>query len=290
MELADEAKKVLTIITEKGFHQMNRLPFGITTAPAIWQNVLLNVLQGLNGVQVYLDDDIITGKDDQEHINNLKGVLSRLEEYGLKLRRDKCVLMQKFVAFLCHVIDKDGIHKCPIKTEQILNIPLPTDVTDNKPLTQIFGPKTGLPVLAAERMQRWALYISGFDYEIVFRNSGANANVDCVSRLPIGSAPENELTDVNVNLIEAMKTLPSPARVFMSRPLRSRLDMLRPSMTDPVRGKLHDQMQKCKSKIRTFEVDDKVFVRDFRGREPNKIKWTTKKLGPLCYEVKVSDK
>ncbi|XP_033100858.1 uncharacterized protein K02A2.6-like [Anneissia japonica] len=89
-------------------------------------------------------------------------------------------------------------------------------------------------------------------------------------------------------------TKQSPARVFMSRPLRSRLDMLRPSMTDSVRGKLHDQMQKCKSKIRTFEVDDKVFVRDFREREPNKIKWTpgviTKKLGPLRYEVKVGDK
>lgn len=59
-----------------------------------------------------------------------------------------------------------------------------TLVTNNKPLTAIFGPYKSFPALAAERMQRWAMYLAGFDYDIRYRTSQANANADCLSRLP----------------------------------------------------------------------------------------------------------
>ena len=58
-------------------------------------------------------------------------------------------------------------------------------VTDHKPLTRIFGPKSGIPPLAAARMQRWALLLSGYLYEIVHRSSSENASVDMLSRLPL---------------------------------------------------------------------------------------------------------
>ena len=41
-----------------------------------------------------------------------------------------------------------------------------TLITDNKPLTALLGPHKGLPILAAERMQQWAMYLAGFDYDI----------------------------------------------------------------------------------------------------------------------------
>lgn len=59
-----------------------------------------------------------------------------------------------------------------------------TLITVNKPLTALFGPHKSLPALAAERMQRWAMYLSGFNYVIQYRTSSANANADCFSRLP----------------------------------------------------------------------------------------------------------
>ena len=60
-----------------------------------------------------------------------------------------------------------------------------TLVTDHQPLTRIFGPKSGIPPLAAARMQRWALLLAGYQYQIVYRTSAQNANADLLSRLPL---------------------------------------------------------------------------------------------------------
>ena len=49
----------------------------------------------------------------------------------------------------------------------------------------ILGPKKGIPLLAAARMQRWALLLSGYSYEICFRPTTAHGNADCLSRLPL---------------------------------------------------------------------------------------------------------
>lgn len=58
-------------------------------------------------------------------------------------------------------------------------------VIDHQPPTCIFCPQHGIPPLASERMQRWALILAGFDYEIVYRTSMENANADLLSRLPV---------------------------------------------------------------------------------------------------------
>ena len=50
MEVSDESREYLTIATHNGLFRQNRLIFGITTAPAIWQNAIEKVLQGLPGV------------------------------------------------------------------------------------------------------------------------------------------------------------------------------------------------------------------------------------------------
>ena len=59
-----------------------------------------------------------------------------------------------------------------------------TLVTDHKPLLSILGPKSAIPTLAAARMQRWALVLSAYDYEIEFKRSEDHANCDALSRLP----------------------------------------------------------------------------------------------------------
>ena len=63
IEVDDSSKKYTTINTQKGLFQQNRLPFGISAAPAIFQRLIENLFADLPYVSVYLDDILISGKD-----------------------------------------------------------------------------------------------------------------------------------------------------------------------------------------------------------------------------------
>ena len=81
-------------------------------------------------------------------------------------------------------------------------------VTDHKPLLALLGPKKGIPPLAAARLQRWAILLSGYTYELEFRSTEKHSNADCLSRLPLEtSAPDDSPKEVmafNIGQIEAL--------------------------------------------------------------------------------------
>ena len=54
-----DSRKYLSINTHIGLFQYNRLVFGITSAPAIWQRTIDQVLEGTSGTSCILDDMII---------------------------------------------------------------------------------------------------------------------------------------------------------------------------------------------------------------------------------------
>ena len=68
-------------------------PFGVHSAPSIFQRTIEGVLRGIPKVAVYIDDILITGDSEEEHLQNLEAVLSRLEEEGLRLKKEKCEFM-----------------------------------------------------------------------------------------------------------------------------------------------------------------------------------------------------
>ena len=68
------------------------------------------VLQGIPHVICYLDDILVTGTDDADHLQNLRAVFKRLQEHGFRLKKEKCSLLQHSVEYLGHKIDAEGIH------------------------------------------------------------------------------------------------------------------------------------------------------------------------------------
>ena len=128
MELEEESKPYLTINTLHGLYQYQRLPYGVASAPALWQRAMDQVLQGLPGVQCYLDDIIITGKSQEEHIRSLDKVLQRLEEYGLKANQKKCTFLKDSVKYLGHTISAEGLHQSPQKVKAMAELPAPENV------------------------------------------------------------------------------------------------------------------------------------------------------------------
>ena len=74
--LDENSRKYVTINTHKGLYQYTCLPFGIASAPTIFQRTMDTILQGLEGVAWYIDDIIITGKITEEHLKHLEEVLT----------------------------------------------------------------------------------------------------------------------------------------------------------------------------------------------------------------------
>ena len=86
VELNEESKKMVVINTHKGLYRYRCLPFGLNCAPAIFQKIIDQTVAGIPGVVSYLDDLVVTGKTDQEHVANLKKALNRLKAAGFRLK------------------------------------------------------------------------------------------------------------------------------------------------------------------------------------------------------------
>ena len=70
--------------------------------------------------------------------------------------------------------------------------------TDHKPLLSIFHPQKGIPEVAASRLQRWAITLSAYNYEVQYQPSTQHGNADALSRLPLDQEEdcENEEEEV----------------------------------------------------------------------------------------------
>ena len=75
-----------------------------------------------------MDDILISGKDDYDHLTNLEAVFKRLSAAGLGLRREKCFFMVPEVTYCGYVINGSGIKPVGAKVEAIQNAPKPENV------------------------------------------------------------------------------------------------------------------------------------------------------------------
>ena len=58
----------------------------------------------------YLDDVLITGRNDHDHLKHLEALLQRLHDHGLQLKKSKCAFMQLSVEYLGYQVDAEGLH------------------------------------------------------------------------------------------------------------------------------------------------------------------------------------
>ena len=96
-----------------------RLPFGVASAPAIFQRYMDTLLQGIPQVSIYIDDILIAAATVEEHLHTLELVLQRLQQAGLRLNRSKCLFLQASLEFSGHVVNADGIQLTEEKVRAI---------------------------------------------------------------------------------------------------------------------------------------------------------------------------
>jgi len=90
-----ESKKIQTISTQRGTYLVNRLSFGIKTAPSEFHQILDQILAKLDGIITYFDDIIIYGKSIEQTYQRLIKCLNKLKEYNLHVNRQKCHFLRK---------------------------------------------------------------------------------------------------------------------------------------------------------------------------------------------------
>lgn len=129
IKLTNESRKLVTIFTHKGLFSYTRLPYGITCAPVIFQNIMEHLFT-MPEVLSFLDDIIVTGKTDALHIQRLEKVFCNFQECGLKVKRGKCNLFQDSVHYLEYGIGQRGLHTMDERVSAINGCKMPKNVTE----------------------------------------------------------------------------------------------------------------------------------------------------------------
>lgn len=124
---------ILTMfITPFGMYCFKRLPFSITSAPEIFQRKMLETLEGLEGIEAFMDNIPVYGATIEQHDARLEKVLHHIELAGLKLNQEKCSFRQSQLCFLGHLIDHSGVRPDPEKVEAIRQLLPPGNVQELK--------------------------------------------------------------------------------------------------------------------------------------------------------------
>ena len=126
----EKSREYLTLNTPRGLVRPVRLSFGYASAPALFQRTLDQLLCGLQGVAVFLDDVIIAAASHDQHDARLREVLKRLSDAGLRVNRSKCSFGVDSVTYLGYTVSSEGVHCTDDKLAAIRRAPEPQNMAE----------------------------------------------------------------------------------------------------------------------------------------------------------------
>lgn len=129
LELDEQSQELTTINTPWGLFSYKRMAFGIKTAPAIFQEVMDKILNGLVGVVSYFDDILIGAPSRSECVSRTRAVLARLNEFNVQVNFEKCVFFKSEIDYLGHHVSGRGVSPTAKKVKAIQEASKPRDVT-----------------------------------------------------------------------------------------------------------------------------------------------------------------
>ncbi|WVZ89929.1 hypothetical protein U9M48_036274 [Paspalum notatum var. saurae] len=109
--------------TRYGLYEYLVMSFGLTNAPAFFMYMMNSVFTNEldKFVVVFIDDILVYSKNEEEHEEHLRTVLTRLREHQLYAKLSKCALWIREVSFLGHILSEKGVAIDPSKVEDVLN-------------------------------------------------------------------------------------------------------------------------------------------------------------------------
>ncbi|KAK2705957.1 hypothetical protein QYM36_016094 [Artemia franciscana] len=124
LALTETSSLVTTFNTPFGRYKYKRMPFGLICAQDEFQRKMEETFGNLKGVGVIVDDIVVSGKD-EEHDENLRKVLEKAREVGVRFNPEKCIFGSTSVPYFGLLITADGIKPDPSKVQAIIEMPHP---------------------------------------------------------------------------------------------------------------------------------------------------------------------
>jgi hypothetical protein len=117
--------------THQGHYEFRVMPFGLCNAPSTFQAAMNNLLQPFlrKFVTVFFDDILVYSFSLEDHLQHLEYVFTTLLKGGYFLKQSKCLLAQRQLEYLGHVVSASGVCPEPSKIQAMVDWPLPTNIT-----------------------------------------------------------------------------------------------------------------------------------------------------------------
>lgn len=115
-------------ITQEEHYQWTCLPFGLKTAPAIFQRILSSILRKnnlKNFTENYIDDILIFSETFEDHIIHIKQVLEAIIKEGFRLKLRKCMFASESIKYIGHIIENNTVRPIKDNLVSIYNFPTP---------------------------------------------------------------------------------------------------------------------------------------------------------------------
>ena len=122
IQLDNESARLCTFNTPFGRYMFKRLPFGISSAQDVFQRIMSEIFQDIEGVEVLVNDILVWTETEEQHDRILNEVLSRARSRNLKLNIEKSQIKCNEVRYAGHILSKTGLNPDPKKVEAITNI------------------------------------------------------------------------------------------------------------------------------------------------------------------------
>lgn len=127
--LDENSREYTAFTSDQGTFQWKVLPFGLNVAPNSFCRMMALAFAGVPPERsfMYMDDIIVIGKSENNHLENLEKIFDTCKRYNLKLNPTKCSFFRPEVSFLGHNCTQDGVLPDNSKVHTIQHYPKPTD-------------------------------------------------------------------------------------------------------------------------------------------------------------------
>lgn len=130
--LAKKSREMTTFLSPSGMYRFKRLVFGVNCAPEMFQQTMEDILRGISGVIVYIDDLLIYAKEPQELERTTDLVLSALKSNNLTINEGKCEYRKTKLEFLGHDLSELGFNITERKVKDVRNFRAPRSIAELK--------------------------------------------------------------------------------------------------------------------------------------------------------------